>query len=171
MQLPSVDRQPGTRPAGVDLVSSNGHKVIPVAPVNPPVTASPASQVATPNPPGVVNKIGESATVDNPVYNSVYRSVPDPIRRGVEPATDPTDWTIKHAKPEKVEDPPPVPIHQLMLDFIKSMWQASGMAVEVSQAQKQNMLVNPTNPNNVAGQIAKENLTYQPSKIKKAENI
>ena len=38
MQLPSVDRHAGLRPAGVDLVSSNGHKVIPVAPINPPIT-------------------------------------------------------------------------------------------------------------------------------------
>lgn len=168
MQLPSVDRQPGTRPAGVDLVSSNGHKVIPVAPVNPAVGVSPA---ATPNPPGVVNKIGESAVVDNPVYNAVHQSVPDPIRRGTESAADPQDWTIKRPEPEKVEDPPPVPIHQLLLDFIKSMWQASGMAVEVSQAQKQSLLVNPANPNVAGGEIVRENLTYQPSKIKKPENI
>jgi len=169
MQLPSVDRQPGSRPAGVDLVSSNGHKVIPVAPVNPPVTPSPA---ATPVPStGVVNKIGETAALGNPVYNAVHQSVPDPIRRGRETAAEPNDWTIQRAKPEKVEEPPPVPMHQLLLDFIKSMWQASGMAVEVSQTQKQNLLVNPANPHMAAGEVAKENLTYQPSKIKKSGGI
>lgn len=168
MQLPSVDRQPGTRPAGVDLVSSNGHKVIPVAPVNPPVTSTPAP---APNLTGVVNKIGEVAAVDNPVYNAVHQSVPDPIRRGKESAAEPNDWTIKHPEPEKVEEPPPVPLHQILLEFIKSMWQASGMAVEVAQAQKQNPLVNPANPNLAAGEIARENLTYQPSKVKKPENI
>ena len=168
MQLPSVDRQPGTRPAGVDLVSSNGHKVIPVAPVNPPVVAAPA---ATPAPTGVVNKIGEVAATANPVYNAVHQSVPDPIRRGKETAAEPNDRTIKRPEPEKVEEPPPVPLHQVMLDFIKSMWQASGMAVEVSQAQKQNVQLNPANPNIAPGEIARENLTYQPSKIKKTENI
>ena len=64
-----------------------------------------------------------------------------------------------------------MPLHQVMLDFIKSMWQASGMAVEVSQAQKQNVQLNPANPNIAPGEIARENLTYQPSKIKKTENI
>ena len=168
MQLPSVDRQPGTRPAGVDQVSSNGHKVIPVAPVNPPVVAAPA---ATPAPASVVNKIGEAAATGNPVYNAVHQSVPDPIRRGKETAAEPNDWTIKRPEPEKVEEPPPVPLHQLMLDFIKSMWQASGMAVEVAQAQRQNIQLNPTNPNITPGELARENLTYDPSKIKKTENI
>jgi hypothetical protein len=168
MQLPSVDRQPGTRPAGVDLVSSNGQKVIPVAPVNPPVVASP---VVTPESTGVVNKIGESAATENPVYNAVHQSVPDPIRRGNESAADPQDWTIKRPEPEQVEEPPPVPMHQVLLDFIKSMWQASGMAVEVAQTQKQNTQLNPANPTIAPGEIARENLTYQPSKIKKTENI
>jgi len=168
MQLPSVDRQPGSRPAGVDLASSNGHKVIPVAPVNPPVVSAPA--VAA-NPVGVVNRIGEAVAVDNPVYNAVHQSVPDPIRRGKETAADPQDWTIKRPEPEKVEEPPPVPLHQVMLDFIKSMWQASGMVVEVAQSQKQTLLVNPSNPNLAPGEIARENLTYQPSKITKTENI
>lgn len=169
MQLPSVDRQAGTRPAGVDLVTSNGHKVIPVAPINPPVTTTLAAS-AVPST-GVVNRIGEAAGLKNPVYGAVQHSVPDPIRRGTETAAEPNDWTIQHAEPKKVEDPPPVPMHQLLLDFVKSMWQASGMVVEVSQAQKQNMTVNPANPGLAAGDIARENLTYQPSKIKKAENI
>ena len=167
MQLPSVDRQPGLRPAGVDLASSNGQKVIPVAPVNPPVTVNPPD---TPNAPGVVNKIGEGASLGS-TQATVYQSVPDPIRRGIEPAADARDWTIQRPEPEKVEEPPPVPIHQLLLDFIKSMWQASAMAVEVSQVHKPNMLSNPTHPNAVAGEIAKENLTYTPSKIKKTENL
>ena len=168
MQLPSFDRQTGLRPAGADLVSTNGHKVIPVAPVNPPLTVNPTPSV---NPPGVINKIGETARVDNPVYNALHQSVPDPIRRGRESAAEPIDWTIARAEPEKVEQPPPVPLHQILLEFIRSMWQASGMAVEIAQAQKQNLLVNPANPNPAGGEIASENLTYSPSKIKKTENV
>lgn len=167
MQLPSIDRQSGFRPAGADLASSNGQKVIPVAPVNPPVTVNPQ---ASPAQPGVVNKIGESASLGS-THSAVYQSVPDPMRRGAETSADAHDWTIQHPEPEKVQDPPPVPMHQLLLDFIKSMWQASGMAIELSQVQKNNVLVNPTNPNATAGEIAKENLTYTPSKIKKTENI
>lgn len=168
MQLPSVDRQPGARLSGVDSVAPNGNRVIPVAPVNPPVVTSPAAEAA---PASVVNKIGEAAAIGNPVYNAVQQGVPDPMRRDAETATEPKDWTIKRPEPEKVEIPPPVPLHQVLLDFIKSMWQASGMAVEVSQAQKQNQIVNPSNPAIVPGEIAREELTYQPSKIKKTENI
>ena len=167
MQLPSIDRPTGLRPAGADLASSNGQKVIPVAPVNPPVTVNPQ---AGPAQPGVVNKIGESASLAS-TSSTVYQSVPDPIRRGGETSVDARDWTIQHPEPEKVEDPPPVPMHQLLLDFIKSMWQASAMAVELSQVQKQNVLNQPPNPNLAPGEIAKENLTYTPSKIKKTENI
>jgi hypothetical protein len=167
MQLPSIDRPSGLRPAGADLASSNGQKVIPVAPVNPPVTVNPQ---VSPTQPGVVNKIGESASLGS-TNSAVYQSVPDPIRRGAETSADARDWTIQHPEPEKVEDPPPVPMHQLLLDFIKSMWQASSMAIELSQVQKNNVLVNPTNPNATPGEIAKENFTYTPSKIKKTENI
>lgn len=167
MQLPTVDRQPGLRPAGADLAPSNGQKVIPVAPVNPPVTVN-APQVASQ--PGVVNKIGGGSTLGS-TQSSVYQSVVDPIRRGQEGAAEPHDWTIRRPEPEKVQDPPPVPMHQLLLDFIKSMWQASGMAIELSQVQKHNVLANPANPNAAPGEIAKENLTYTPSKIKKTQNI
>jgi len=164
MQLPSVDRQSGLRPAGADLVSANGPKVNPVPPVNPPLAVNPPAPTAQP---GVVNKIGEAASIENTVYNSV----PDPIRRGGESAAAPRDWTIKRPEPEKVEEPPPVPLSQILLDFIKSMWQASGMAVELSQVQKQNPQVNAPNPNAVPGDIARESLTYSPTKIKKPENI
>lgn len=168
MQLPSVDRPPGTRLFGVDGPASNGNRVIPVAPVNPPVLASPAAAAA---PASVVNKIGEAAATQSPIYNAVHQSVPDPIRRGTETAAEPRDWTLKRPEPEQVEEPSPVPLHQVLINFIKSMWQASGMAVELSQAQKQNQPVNPSNPAMLPGEIAREELTYQPSKIKKTENI
>ena len=39
MQIPAVDRTPYQRPASVDVVSHNVGKVVPVAPVNPIVSA------------------------------------------------------------------------------------------------------------------------------------
>lgn len=160
MQLPSVDRQPGLRPAGADLVSSNGAKVIPVAPVNPPVT------VETPS---VVNKINEAPAAANKV---VYTSVSDPAQRGSEAQTGSKDWTIQRPEPEKVEYPPPEPISKLLLEFLRSMWRASGGAVEMAQVQNQALQqVNQQNPNAAPGQIAKEELTYSPSKIKKNEKL
>lgn len=173
MQLPSVDRQPGLRPAGADLVSATGVKVIPVPPVNPAitvnpaVTVNPANQASTVTSPSVVNKIGEGARTEN----SVYTSVPDPLRRGTESATNPKDWTIKRPEPEKVEDPPPVPISKLLLDFLQAIWRASASAIEPAQNPNQNLLLNQHNPNATAGELAKEDLTYAPSKIKKNEAL
>lgn len=173
MQLPSVDRQPGLRPAGADPVSATAAKVIPVPPVNPAVTVNPAAtvnpanQAATAVSPGVVNKIGEGAKTEN----SVYTSVPDPLRRGTESATIPKDWTIKRPEPEKVEDPPPVPISQLLLEFLQAIWRASGGAIEPAQNPNQNLLLNQHNPNARAGDLVKEDLTYAPSKIKKNEAL
>jgi hypothetical protein len=160
MQLPSVDRQPGLRQSGADLVSSNGQKVIPVPPVNPAVAA---------HTPGVVNQISDAAAQAS--ASRVYSSVSDPAQRGSEAATSPKDWTIHRPEPEKVEVPPPEPISKMLLEFVQSMWRASGSAVEIAQAQNQNAQVNHNNPIAAAGELAKENLTYSPSKIKKNESL
>jgi len=160
MQLPSVDRQPGLRLSGADMMSSNGQKVIPVPPVIPALQA---------HAPGVVNKISESAVQAS--ANRVYTSVSDPARPGSEAATSPKDWTIQRPEPEKVQVPPPEPISKMLLEFVQSMWRASGSAVEIAQAQNQNAQVNQNNPIAAAGQLAKENLTYTPSKIKKNESL
>lgn len=154
MQLPSVDRQPGMRPAGADLAPATAAKVVPVAPVNPPVT----SEVQAP-PPSVVNRIGEAAQQPNVVYTSVS----DPARRGSEASTGSKDWTIQRPEPEEVEEPPPEPISKMLMDFLKSMWRASGSAVELAQMQQP--------PAVVTGQVASENITYSPSKIKKNESV
>lgn len=161
MQLPSVDRQPGARPAGADLASANGARVIPVPPVNPPDPA-PASS------PGVVNKISESAAK---AHASVHQSVSDPARRGSEAATGSRDWTIKRPELEEEKAPPPEPISKLLLEFIQSMWRASGGAVEIAQSQNKNLQVNQNNPTAAPGELAKENLTYSPSKVKKTEKL
>lgn len=155
MQLPSVDRQPGMRPAGADLASA-ATKVVPVAPVNPPVTSE-----AQPPQPGVVNRIGEV----KPLSEVVYTSVSDPAQRGSEAHTGSKDWTIQRPEPEQVEEPPPEPISKMLMDFLKSMWRASGSAVEMAQAQVQQP------PAVAMGQAASENITYSPSKIKKNEAV
>ena len=162
MQLPSVDRQPGLRLSGPDLASSSGEKVIPVAPVNPAVPAPT---------PGVINNISESAALASASANRVYTSVSDPARPGSEAATSPKDWTIQRPVPEKVPVPPPEPISKMLLEFVQSIWRASGSAVEIAQAQNQNAQVNQNNPLAAAGELAKENLTYAPSKIKKNESL
>lgn len=158
MQLPSVDRQTNLRPAGADLVSSNGARVMPVAPVNPPAAS-----------PSVVNKISDGAAQAQ--ADTVHQSVSDPAQRGSEAATGPKDWTIQRPEPEKVEIPPPEPISKLLLEFLQSMWRASGSAIEMAQVQNRALQVNQNNPDATPGLLAKEDLTYSPSKIKKNEKL
>lgn len=139
--------------------------VIPVAAVNP--AASPAGSIEPT--PSVVNLVGQGSK-----YNAgegVYTSVSDPGRRGSEAATAERDWTIHRPKPEKVEDPPPVPISQLLIDHIKSLWVASASAVQVQQQVKSQL--DPARQDQYAapGTRAAEALTYSPTKINKSENI
>ena len=160
MQLPSVDRQPGSAPAGADLALPNAARVLPVAPVNP---------AAAVNPPGVVNKIGESTTEGQNAV--VYRGVADPAQRSPEKATAPQDWSIVRPEPEKVEVPPPEPISKMLLDFLQAVWRASANAVEIAQLQNQNMQLSQKTPDNTPGQLAKESVTYSPSKIQKNDKL
>ena len=53
------------------------------------------------------------------------------------------------------------------------MWRASGSVVEMSQPQAlvQNVPLNQNNPQAAPGVLAKEELTYTPSKIKKNEKL
>lgn len=98
--------------------------------------------------------------------------VPDPIVHGAEEAaTEPKDWTIHRPVPEKVEDPPPKPISQVLLDHLKTMWTASASAIQIEQVKIQLTPPQPLSPTEVPGQLAKEVLVYAPSKIKKTENI
>lgn len=138
-------------------------RTIPVAPVNPSVNA-----VAAPEPsPSVVNLVGQVSKPER--GEGVYTSVSDPSRRGSEAAAE-KDWTIHRPTPEKVEDPPPVPMSKLLIDHIKSLWLASASAVQVQQQVRDQFNSAPVNPSAQSGVLASEVLTYSPSKINKTEN-
>lgn len=140
-------------------------QVIPVAAVNP-IVNSIASIEPTPS---VVNLVGQGNKSNT--GEGVYTSVSDPGRRGSEAATAEKDWTIHRPKPEKVEDPPPVPLSQMLIDHIKSLWTASASAVQVQQVVKNQLDPAKPNANGVHGVIATESITYSPSKINKTGNI
>ena len=99
---------------------------------------------------------------------AVFRSVSDPGRRGSEAATAERDWTIRRPEPEEVKIPPPEPISKILLEFLRSMWRASGTAVEMGRPQSQLQTISQ-DPNAAPGQIAKEVLTYSPTKIRRPE--
>jgi hypothetical protein len=140
-------------------------KVIPVAAVNPT-----ANLTASPEPtPSVINMVGKNNKPD--VGEGVYTSVSDPGRRGSEAATAERDWTIQRPKPEKVEEPPPPPLSQVLMEHIKSLWLASASAVQVQQQVKDQLEASQPSQKAMLNMAAPESLTYSPSKINKTENI
>lgn len=140
-------------------------QVIPVAAVNP-IANSTASIEPTPS---VVNLVGQGHKSN--AGEGVYTSVSDPGQRGSEAATAEKDWTIQRPKPEKVEDPPPVPMSQVLIDHIKSLWMASASAVQVQQEVRNQLDPGKPNINGVHGVVATESITYSPTKVNKTGNI
>lgn len=147
------------------MVSAGANRVIPVAPVNPSVTARPSLEPV----PSMVDMV-------NPALKSsenepVYASVSDPGRPGSEAATTPKDWTIHRPATEKVEDPPPKPMYQVLMDHFKSLWTASASAVHLEQVNNQLNPPLPLTPSDTPGNLAKEALVYDHPTIKKNERL
>ena len=156
----------------VDPVSSRAGVVIPVAPVNPSVEASPPLEPT----PSVVNHVNPALHTMGPQKQpnegeTTYTSVPDPVSRGASAQQLPHDWTIHRPAPQKAEDPPPKPISKVLMDHLKTMWTASASAVQIEQVKNQVSTPQPISPAEVPGQLAKQALVYTPSKVKKTENL
>jgi hypothetical protein len=141
-------------------------RVIPLAPVNPSAHLDVPNSEPTPSVINLVNLANKPSTGE-----AVYTSVSDPARRGSEAATASKDWTIQRPAPEKVENPPPVPVYQMLIDQIKALWTASASAVQVQQQVKSHLETSLPNPNAVPGTLSTEVFTYSPSKIKKTEHV
>ena len=165
MQLPTIDRTPNLRPSGADMVSSGANRVIPVAPVNPSVSAHPSLQPI----PSVVNLVNPAlkTTEGEPVYTSVS----DPGIPGSEAATAPKDWTIHRPVAVKVEDPPPKPMYQVLMEHIQHLWKASAGAVQLNQVHDQVTIPVATSPLETPGDYAKAVLVYDHNTIKKNERL
>ncbi|MBC7916414.1 MAG: hypothetical protein H7Y28_01265 [Rhodoferax sp.] len=166
MQLPTIDRTPNVRPAGADLASSGASRVIPVAPVNPSVQAAPRLEVQQP---GVIDAVNPA--LKSPELDRVNVAVPDPVAQQSMAQAVPKDWTIHRSQPEKVENPPPKPISQILMDHLKTMWTASASAIQVEQVSNQLTTPAPVTPTQAPGDLAKQAVIYAPSKVKKNETI
>ena len=166
MQLPPIDRSSTSRPVGADAATLAAVRVIPVSPVNPAASAN-ANPPATP---GVVNLVGKSPKLE--AGEGVYTSVADPTRRGVQDNT-PKDWTIHRPAPEKVEDPPPIPISKVLMDHLETLWAASASAVQVQQQVKNQMDVSQTQTGSSIqpSSAAIQAVTLAPGKVNKNEKI
>jgi hypothetical protein len=152
-------------------VLTKASATIPVPAVNPSVEASPPLEPT----PSVVNHVSpalQKAVQAAPNEGEpTYTSVPDPVKNSAVARQAPHDWTIKRPAAEPVEDPPKKPISQVLMDNLKSIWTASASAVQVQQIG--NQIARPTapDPSQVPGDLAKQVLTYQPSKIQKNEKL
>ncbi len=144
MQLPPVDRptQPWRAAASADLYSTGAGGAVPVRPVQPA------------NPVESTDRLGEGA------------SLREPTRAG-DAEHGHRDWTLaetrKQAPEQPEEKPREPPLYQQLLDFLQSMWRASGSAVEVA------LEVNKTTLTERLAQQAKndEPLTYADPKVKR----
>lgn len=138
-------------------------RVVPVAPVNP---SQQTVEAAAPSP-SVINLVNQA---DKPNFGEgVYTSVSDPTRKGSEASTSSKDWTIHRPAAEKVEAPPPVPLSKVLMDHIKSLWQASASAVQVQQQVKNQVDPAHAGANLAPGVLSSEVFTYSPSKINKTD--
>ncbi len=143
MQMPPVDRSPSWRPQGADLYSTGASGAVPVRPVQPA------------NPVESMDRLGEGAIVKEPDKPS-------------DPDTRNRDWTEVKKKDavEEPPEPPPEPIYKQLLEFIQSMWRASGSAVEMAQE------LNKTPLQDRLAQEAKDKpLTYADPKVKRTGGL
>jgi hypothetical protein len=102
----------------------------------------------------------------------------DPLQGGGQADNTGKDWTQRQEMPGKLAEPPKEPLSKILLDQIQSVWSASARVVEIwlmnnpaqNQTQIQNLAQNRNqDPTAIPGVLAKEALTYSPSKIKKTE--
>ena len=101
----------------------------------------------------------------------VYSNLNDAVKRNTEEATAPQDWTIKRPEKEKVEDPPPKPMSQVLMDHLKLMWTAGASAVQIAQIENELTPKDILNPVQTPGDLNKLEVTYKPSKVNKFDNI
>ncbi|MDA8447780.1 hypothetical protein [Paracidovorax valerianellae] len=143
MQMPPVDRSPSWRPQGADLYSTGASGAVPVRPVQPA------------NPVESMDRLGEGAIVKEPDKPS-------------DPDTRNRDWTEVKKKDavEEPPEPPPEPIYKQLLEFIQSMWRASGSAVEMAQELNKTPL-----QDRLAQEAKDEPLIYSDPKIKRTGGL
>ncbi|MDY0107606.1 MAG: hypothetical protein RBS27_13105 [Giesbergeria sp.] len=144
MQLPPVDRSPIWRPQGADLYSTGASGTVPVRPINPA------------NPVESMDRLGEGAIVKTPDKPSA-------------PEAPNRDWTEVKQKEtvEEPPEPPKEPIYKQLLEFLQSMWRASGSAIELAQE------INKTTLQERMAQQVKndEPLTYSDPKVKRTGGL
>ena len=162
MQMSAIERIPSQRPVASEAAALSTGRVIPVPPVN---GASQGVSDAESSP-SVINMI-------NPAYKTndgedIYTSVADPTRPGDQANGLNEDWKIDRPSAEDVKEPPKPPLQELILTYLKSLWEASASAIQVQQQTKEQLDFKPAD-GVFKGTLATQVFTYSPTKINKAE--
>ncbi len=162
MQLPTIDRIPSQRPVATEAAALSTGRVIPVPPVN---TASTGVQEPEPQP-SVINLIN---TAHKPVDGEVAAtSVTEPSRPGNQTSDLDKAWTARQPAVDVVQEPAKPPLFEMLINHIKSLWEASASAVQVQQ-QVKDQLEPKAVPDPGKGSLSTEVFTYSPTKITKTE--
>ncbi len=140
-------------------------RVIPVAPVNPPAPA-----------------VQETASVVNDINPVVQAQANQAAAQAADNSS--RDWTQrKETVARQEEAPPKEPLSKVLIDHMHAVWSASARVVEIwmqnnpaqnpgvsQQVQAQNQASSRhVDPAATPGVVAKEVLTYSPTRIKKTE--
>jgi hypothetical protein len=164
MQLPSIDRIQSVRPVAAEAAALTTGRVVPVVPVNPPAT--PVAAAPAEASPSVINLISQGDKSNS--GDAVYSNLADPVRQTSKEASV-KDWTIKRPEIEKTETPPPEPIAKILMEQIKSLWQASASAVQVQDQVKNQLDPSRDGIHANPGLLSTEVYTYSPTKINKTD--
>lgn len=167
MQLPTVERTPNLRPAGADVAAPAAARVIPVAPVNPALHVQESA--------GVVNDISSQVRAQ-----AAQVKAADPLQGGAQADNSSRGWTQSKEASIKLEEPSKEPLSKILLEQLHLVWSASARVVEIwlmnnpAQNQTQTQIQHQAqtrnqDPTAIPGVLAKEALTYSPSKIRKTE--
>ncbi|MCW5260985.1 hypothetical protein D5045_12575 [Verminephrobacter eiseniae] len=145
MQMPPVDRSPNWRPPqGADL---------------PPASAARAPDA--PDPAETGDRRAPGTTANTSAIGTTVQA-PD---KTVAPDLPSHDWTT--VKKKDPPEPPKEPIYIQLLELIRSMWRASGSAVEMAQAINKTTL-----QERLAAQARNdEPLTYAAPKVKRIDEM
>lgn len=141
-------------------------RVIPVAPVNPSLQVQAISSV--------VNDINPEVQAKVAAEVAVQPNASDPLQGGSKADNSSKNWTQAALKPKEAEESPKEPLTKMLIEHVRTLWILSARAVDLMTVNNQN----PTqvqnlaesrnqNPSAIPGVLAKEVLTYSPSKVAK----
>jgi len=143
-------------------------RVIPVPPVNP---STPSLGTAS-----VVNDINPELQARAVAESAATPSAADPLQGGAKADASGKDWTEAAPKPQEAKEPPKEPLTQMLIDHVKTLWVLSARVVDLMSVSSPKQDANQVqalaqtrnqDPSAVPGVLAKEVLTYSPSKIAK----